>query len=134
MSRIISIALLLIAGTILLAHDVIPHQHHDDHVCFEHSSCQAEHPDESQNDENNPCCPLAEIVFYTPGNSTHEIVCPFFIFDSSWDKDYCCPPHGNYDLLPLVFTPLPFLQNPYEDFHYLWPLSYTFGLRAPPVA
>jgi hypothetical protein len=134
MSRIISIVFLLLASTILLAHDAIPHQHHDHHVCFEHQSCQPADQEESQNDENSACCPLAELVFFTPGNASHEVVCPFFFHDTRWNKEYCCQLHGKHNLLPIVFSLLPFRQNPHTDIYFPLPVSYTFSLRAPPVA
>lgn len=140
LSKIVSISLLVIANLILLAHDVIPHHHHDDHVCFEHGSCAAHHSDESENekqpsDENKDeaCCSLADLLIIPAGSRFEEINCS------------CCPSVHDSEDLNLVFLkstefdnatilrPLLFRQHTRKTIFYLAFSSLSAGLRAPPV-
>ncbi|TVQ06935.1 MAG: hypothetical protein EA361_18880 [Bacteroidetes bacterium] len=135
MKQIVTIAFLLLANAILLVHDVIPHHHHDTHVCFEHHACGSDHSHETENQENDDaCCLLADLQILAPASSNHEINCP------------CCshdPKHGKYtpviihevqNALVLLFTRTCFRQNPTKSSFYLTCAVQSFGLRAPPLA
>lgn len=138
LSKVVSIALLVIANLILLAHDVIPHHHHDDHVCYEHGSCAAHHSNDSENekrttDENDACCSLADLLIIPASSRLKEISCS------------CCTPvhdSGNHIQGLLKSTdfykamqslPLPFRQHPQKSNFYRAFSSLSAGLRAPPI-
>lgn len=134
MRKTLSILFLLLAGMILLAHDFIPHQHHEDHICFENSSCHAEHDSEPSSSEDEPCCMLDNIQLVAPADHLHY----------SWCS--CCDSPGQrgsafHALMPLlartpdvVTSTLLFRKHPSPAFSYAGLALQCQGLRAPPLA
>jgi hypothetical protein len=134
-----SIVFLLLANTILLAHDVIPHHHHDDtEICFEHHQCEDIHSHDSEtpsplSKEKETCCQLAETLVFTPASSV-EINCP--CCESNHKKDFFDSvlfAYISFDGL-IFWAQLPFRQNPYKSNNYLFLADHINGLRAPPLA
>jgi hypothetical protein len=133
-----SIVFLLLANIIMLAHDVIPHHHHDDNICFENHSCTANHSHESEapnqpSKDKETCCLLAGTLIFTPASSV-EINCP--CCESSHNReffDYSFIAYGS--VVGLNFwAQLPFRQNPHKSNNYHFLADQTYGLRAPPLA
>jgi hypothetical protein len=138
LSKIVSISLLVIANLILLAHDVIPHHHHDDHVCYEHESCTTGHSHnpnktDAPGNQDEACCSLADLLIIPANSRFDEISC-----------SCCTASHhsGNHNLAllliaeynnALLLLPLPFRKHPHKSNFYLAFTSLSSGLRAPPV-
>ncbi len=135
LKQIITIAFLLLANAVLLVHDVIPHHHHDMHVCFEHHACGADHSHETENQENDDaCCLLADLQILAPASSHHEISCPCCNHDAKHGKDTTVFIHEMQTPGVLIFTRTSFRQNPLNNSFYLTFALQSFGLRAPPLA
>jgi hypothetical protein len=138
LSKVVSISLLVIANLVILAHDVIPHHHHDDYVCFEHGSCAAHHANDSEHgklpgSEDEACCILDNLLII-PANSRYDkiISSSSIILPDSGNHGFALLANAQFDftklLLPLLFRQHSQKLNFYHAF-----TSLSAGLRAPPV-
>jgi hypothetical protein len=138
LSKIVSIALLVIANLILLAHDVIPHHHHDEHVCYEHGSCAAHHSNDSENDkrssdEEEACCSLADLLIIPANSRLEEIAFSCYTsIDDSENHNLALLKNAAFNNAQLLL-PLFFRQHPQKSIFFLAFASLSAGLRAPPV-
>lgn len=136
--QITSIVLLLLANIVLLAHDVIPHHHHENDICFENHACADSHSHESetqdQPSEDDTCCLLAEMVVFTPSTQSFKISCPCCEIDQYQDTiDFSFIP--TYAFTGFILSDqFLFRQYPYRIPFLLSPADQIHGLRAPPVA
>ncbi len=140
LKQVSSIAFLIIASIILLAHDVVPHHHHDEHICFEAHSCEGEHADDKSDDpeptqdEKEACCLLAEMLFITHASPHDEIRCSCCAQDhkpGKFNVDFTIS--KSFDGFFLK-SQLPFRQNPLVSKPLLSIAGRSHGLRAPPLA
>lgn len=138
-SKSLSIILISFASLLLLAHDMIPHHHQEDHICFDHGTCAYPHSNDSENernqkDEDDPCCSLAGLFFINSSSRTEETPCT--CCDKTHHKDY-----QEFFLLKIFgyshlmyHLPLPFREHPLRSSFFDAFISLSSGLRAPPVA
>lgn len=134
--RIISLTILLLAGFIMLAHDVVPHHHHEDTVCFTHQSC-SDHQDHEhelplqQSDTTDECCPLGVKLIYTVNPNTIE--CPGCVSEEKPFKFNNFFLTASVTPLLYLFNPLPYRQHPPVTEGCPKRVSLSYGLRAPPA-
>jgi len=131
--------LLLIAFSVILVHDVIPHHHHQDHNCCEHSSCHPHHPQENDGQEGSSsnqdsCCVLAHKIILTPASIYGFGIYPKNTNYSglSWKNAVFIA--GELHSGIILHSPLPFRQTPFKENS---PILFTApinGMRAPPAA
>ena len=125
--RRLSIAFLLFAGTIILAHAVVPHHDHDDMtICFGNSPCN----DDACSDR---CCTI-DNIFDTTDNKV-KTVCHIHSYNCEccWQTLYILTSNtldiqDCIDDASLLFLHAPYIDNCHADF-----VSQSLGLRAPPV-
>lgn len=140
LKQVSSVAFLILASIILLAHDVVPHHHHDEHICFEAHSCEGGHSDDQSDapepaqDAKEACCLLAEMLVFTHASQHDEISCSCCSHDhktGKFDAGYTEPDSfvGLY-----LRNQLPFRQNPLVSTPLLCAAGLSHGLRAPPLA
>ncbi len=135
LKQIVTIAFLLIANAVLLVHDVVPHHHHDTHVCFEHNACGSDSSHETQDQENDDtCCLLADLQILAPGSAQHEINCPCCDHDAKHGKDTPVFIHEMQTQVDFQYNRTCFRQNPFKNSSYLTFAVRSYGLRAPPLA
>ena len=139
MKKAIALSFLLLAGTIILAHAVIPHHHHDTFaVCFSTTHCtdceeEPEHSHDSDRDRHNDGCNPEECILlkemYVRFDNNNLFV------GSSLDSDISCPVLFLLSVSPMVditgLENLPFRQNPLISYHTDY-VTQSLGLRAPP--
>ncbi len=131
--------LLLIAFSVMLVHDVIPHRHHQENICFEHSACQSNHNQQNEPKEDSPsdqdaCCILALQLILIPANHNEYGFLQNNLHpeSSSWQNFVFFPgqiPSGILFLSALPFRQTPFRENKPDLF-----AAPIHGMRAPPVA
>lgn len=137
LKRIISASFLFLTFTIVLAHEMIPHHHHDDHICIEHLACndlQTSNENSEKNQENDKCCLLSDLALIIPGSVTNE-VSSLTTLKENLRNDLqlmCSTFQSMHDICLLV--PLPFRQNPLVFFFNSQPELSSSGLRAPPLS
>ena len=135
--KIASIVFLFLASSIFLAHDIIPHHHHDDHVCSKHVSCTHDSEQEKQGfpaDAGEECCLLADATLIITGSHKNQINCTCCFNERRTEYNYI----SHFTLfkpeeIPIL-TPFPFEQNPFPLYYQLNYISQSLGLRAPPLA
>jgi hypothetical protein len=135
-------SLIMFAIVLMLAHAVIPHHHHEDHVCFEQHSCghdQAPGGDPETGgvpeQQDGDCCMLANLQLFNHSAGREGLDCP----SSATGRDQFRPDvSAIYDILP-PWAPLmwerPFRQTPpdtpeWKPCH----AGFASALRAPPLA
>lgn len=135
--KITSIVFIFLASSIYLAHDVIPHHHHDDHVCIEHLSCNHDNDSEKQDfpdEASDECCLLAGVKLIVTGSQKNQIICTGCLNEGKSEHNFS----AHFTLFKpekiLDLTPLPFRQNPFIEYFSLWHINQSIGLRAPPMA
>ena len=126
LKRAIALSFLLLAGTLILAHAVIPHHHHDGlPVVAAHDEHEGNAPD-----HNTQECWLLPMFKVRLGN----------------DKQMCQSPDFDHDLLPCLLTLFSdyaayqikndagslFVQPPYIQLLHTAFIVCSAGLRAPP--
>lgn len=133
----IAYSFIIIASFILLAHDIVPHHHHEANIAFKLSKINSS---KSEKDHNLPfpehahqhtdyLAVFRQVFAYSPHSGR------------LLDRDDVCPETNLIDCLFLfslngfcVYYPPTRLNVFYDAPPYLSGiLSYTFGLRAPPV-
>lgn len=135
-----AISLIMLASVLMLAHAVIPHHHHENHVCFEQQSCSHDqaHNGHSEADrypenQDGECCLLANLQLFNHSVGREGLECP------------CCE-MGREQFRPDVsatydtpWAPLlgerPFRQTPLDtpDRKPCY-AGFASALRAPPLA
>lgn len=135
--KILSISTLLIASIILLAHEVIPHHTHDDHLCIEHNACTNDHQHDSHptnhpTDKEDQCCLLSNLHILIPGNQLNHIFYSFYGKEEKPNNDHLLFLPEFYHEFHSIFSPLSFRQNPSLEHHLLSYANQVPGLRAPP--
>jgi len=142
LKKIASIATLLFAIFVLLAHDVIPHTNHTNHsVISNHqcdSGCNENHPDsendESENEQEIPCCELANQIIIACNTEKSTIVLDAEQNNLCGLESYliiASLPPGN-DCQYLITSKLRKRKTP-PFFNPLQFVIHSAGLRAPPV-
>ena len=137
----ISIAFLLLANFIILAHAVIPHHHHESLVCINFNHCQDdsdEHqhntPEHSHDDNNSSdCCILNQVLVFPANTVRQESNCVVSNdFHPSIANVLAISSIQRLIVLDTIFykkMPDPFIRSFYTIFSIT-----SFGLRAPPIA
>jgi hypothetical protein len=137
LKRLFSASFLFLTFTIVLAHEMIPHHHHDDHICFEHSACNdldksSQGSESSHNDDQ--CCLLSDLALIIPGSVNNEV---FAVTDLNEnlrdDLHFMCNAWQAIHNIRLSGL-LPFRQNPLVFFIISQPELSASGLRAPPLS
>lgn len=136
LKRLFSASFLFLTFTIVIAHEMIPHHHDDDHICFEHIDCSDSHSS-SESSENNhddeACCLLSDLAVIIPG-SVHCSDNPHLLLRKNQPKDLQFFQGALQNISCLVLSgPLPFRQNPILFFIISQPAYSSHGLRAPPL-
>jgi hypothetical protein len=136
LKRLFSASFLFLTFTIVLAHEMIPHHHHDDHICFEHVTCSDSHsPNESNENkqDDEACCLLSDLAVIIPG-PVNCVDNPHLFLKRNQPEDLQIF-QGILQYMPcLVLSgPLPFRQNPLIFFIISQPEYSSPGLRAPPL-
>ena len=136
-----ALSFLFLAVTIMMAHVIIPHHHHDGLVFFMATACHDRNCNshDAQSEDDSCDYPLCH-----DGIENCELATIYVKFDSDWRllQLHDC----DFKLLPCIFTlfsddhtppldidiGLPFRQNPYllSLTEYIFQ---SYGLRAPPV-
>ncbi len=133
----IALFFILLANTILLAHTIIPHHHHNGLVASVASTKSSHNSDKSFNDHSHDsdddadCALRKEILI--PGRSFRSFINP---------QDYDPEQKLFQDIhnsIPIITTPLYYLSFFSSRIHddvsqYLFLLNNSQGLRAPPLS
>ena len=136
LKRLFSASFLFLTFTIVLAHEMIPHHHHDDHICFEHVACSDSHSSNERSENNRDdeaCCLLSDLSVIIPG-SVHSVDNPHLHLKKNQPEDIQIFQGVLQYISCLVLSgPLPFRQNPIIFLMISQPELSSSGLRAPPV-
>ena len=126
-TKIITLSGWLIVGTIMLAHAIVPHHHHDGISCisYTHHDTSAQHSGESH--EN--CLLMKVYLIWSKDKQMHQLhyfdftplPCQVILFFD----DFTCRIIDDFGLL--------FGQKPYLLPNYTTIIARSSGLRAPPV-
>lgn len=136
----ISLLLLILVNISILAHNVIPHHHHDDMdmvLCLINTSqqhcCDATHEDAATHDHtgchDHNCigdCMLKKTMVRQAGAEHIQLSVPHILLI----VHHCCGLNGCTLEEPDI--PAFFQQKPYLKSYYTTYVSPTLGLRAPP--
>ena len=117
LKRLLFASFLFLTFTIVLAHDMIPHHHHDDHICIEHLACndlQTSNESSENNQDDDKCCLLSDLALIIPGSVTNEVSSLTALRENLRNdlQLMCSTFQSMHDICLLV--PLPFRQNPLE--------------------
>ncbi len=137
LKRFFSASFLFLTFTIILAHEIIPHHHHDDHICFEHVACndlQTSNESSENNQDDHHCCLLSDLVLIIPGSVTNEVSAITAVKENSRNDLQLM--FGAMQSMHYIRSlgPLPFRQNPLNLFTISQPEYASCGLRAPPLS
>lgn len=142
MKRIIGLSLLFLANIVVLAHAVIPHDHHgkicisicnilsvSDTLNHKHESCRLGCGEHAHSGHSSKECTLNDLYTRSNESSVSSGDSDFTNFHS--DFPVIC-----YDAVPLLeiqfYEELSFRQKPYLNSYYTYYLTHSLGLRAPP--
>lgn len=134
--KIIAHSFILISGIILLTHDLVPHHHHDEVEAIEQSQTYSSNPEkdhhhgfpEHEHQQDDYLFVVRKALILSPnlgrllddddflGNNGHDY---FFIHTPSFLIAYSPPDYK-----------ITFCDNPQN---FISAVTYTFGLRAPPI-
>jgi hypothetical protein len=137
MKKIIAYCFILIAGVILLAHDLVPHHHHDDHAIEQSESIDSKSDKEHHHDFPEHKHQQKDYLF---------VIRQAFVLSPNLgrllddDDDECTGIFGldyffiHTPVFLFVYTP-PDYKIPIWDKtqEFTTAVTYTFGLRAPPA-
>jgi len=136
--RYTAILIILLANTLILAHAVIPHHHHEDKICFTESHCDHEDHDNNKNhehdhdsDNEHVFCLLKQIVGVPVNHLKQDYKCPGFDLDQLNNNFHIFLTDVNTnDFVQKVFlvSHHPFISSNYSEH-----LIKSSGLRGPPV-
>jgi hypothetical protein len=125
-----SIFIAVLAVFSLLAHDLIPHHHHDNEICFDYNHHDEHHLPEHQKD----CCHISANSALAPKSGPQEISC-LFIYNNR--------PRQHFEDLSMFFQQqqenllslcyLPFKHPPLLNESFLSYVCISSGMRAPPL-
>jgi hypothetical protein len=137
LKKMLAYCCILIAGTILLAHDTIPHHHHEEEV-YEQSHTHTSHTDKDHHHDfpkhehlqDDDLFIIRQPLVFSPG------------LEQFFDNNDDCTWQGGLDyyvIQPLAFLftdPPPSYKIPIGDtsLHFPNSVSFSFVLRAPPTA
>jgi hypothetical protein len=140
--RITSIAFILLANILLLAHAVVPHHHHHKQVCLVNSHCIDINLADDLNtnrdnhnhdgEKNSDDCILKEPVIVLTNQWKVDLRFNDKTPDqTSLDEFYNCPSHIITGFIFPVFSRV--LTSHFNNSRYSSLVSTSLGLRAPPV-
>ena len=135
----LAVLLILLAKLVLWSHAVIPHHHHEDHVCFHATECRDGHdkPDDGArgagNEDPPPCCALTELSMAQPVSGRYGLSCPLGGPLSNLSPQTPTLPSPLLRLVLPVQTGLAFRQAPPSGLACRVHERQAHGLRAPPV-
>jgi hypothetical protein len=140
LKKAFSISLLLIAGLVIILHDLIPHHSHAEDHCIaahshencDHNHLSDDHHEETPENREESCCQLGVTnLFHVPNHYKNECICCQFLKEKSYFlSDY----FNSQQKEPTFHTGFYFRQHPTENFKIISSISLNAGLRAPPVA
>lgn len=131
MRKPLSIILLLLAAFTLVAHDLIPHQQHEDHICFEHAACRAEAEPSEGSEE--PCCMLADLHLFAPADQLHLFNCSCCTHSNGVDAHLALIGCAPACVPESIASPLLFRKHPFLVLSFSFLALLSKGLRAPPM-
>lgn len=134
--KLIAYCFILIGGLIILAHDLVPHHHHDEVEAIEQSQTYSSNHEKEHNHDfpkhehqhDNYLCVIRQALILSPN------------LGRLLDNDYDCLGNNGLDYFYIhtpkflyVYSP-PDYKIPLRDKHHNIPttVTCTFGLRAPP--
>lgn len=131
--QMLSSLFVMLAFSVMLVHEVIPHHHHADHICLQQISCHTDHGHEPEPaDPHEESCALQDMPVVTTGNHGQEFSARLLQSNQHPDADPLAFLSDSFFNI-LLLTPLPFRQTPLKEI----PASVFAGsachLRAPPV-
>lgn len=136
MKKIIAFSFILIAGIIMLAHDIVPHHHHETDA-MEQSQSNSSHAEK----DHHRSFPEHEHLYGDYLLMVRQALSPAPNISRFLDND----DFTGYSILDYFFIHTPIFHYVYTPPDYNFPIwenthcsqtsvTYTFGLRAPPVA
>ncbi|HBL77329.1 MAG: hypothetical protein A2W90_21840 [Bacteroidetes bacterium GWF2_42_66] len=137
--KITAFVFIVLANFVLLVHAVIPHHHHQSHVCIENSHCQCDsethshcNPEHEHDGNDSNDCLLKQVVALPSNQVKQECKC-------ICTDHHSHPDHSSFVLfntgaevsIPIFYfdTSIPIIVFSYPSL-----VITTAGLRAPPVA
>jgi hypothetical protein len=123
----------------LLAHEVIPHHHHDGEIHFDSHDCGQEEchfPMEGEDHDHSEsgCCTLSGLIVLAPANQDHFLSYSFSNHEEDNAGIFFIAPFGLYPGNLFLNKDFPSLICPYKSPYYLSYKGSCQSLRAPPFA